>query len=113
MYRPDVAHTVTSTLRRFPSLSALTVAKPAACAVSSPVSETEATEALLVAQVTGRSVSSLSSASRGAAPSWRVAPTPSATTPGVTATYATPTDRTVIAIDALRSSMRADTDTVP
>src|SRR5687767_15841652 len=84
-YSPVVAQTVTSTLRRLPSLSAVTLAKPGACAVRVPSVEIDTTAALLVVQATDRSVSSFPSASRGTALSARLVPTPMATTPGVTA----------------------------
>src|SRR6266480_3660271 len=80
-----------------PSLVAVIVAEPAATLVTSPLAETVATAALLVAQVTVRPLRAVPFASFGVAVNWVVAPTVRLAVVGLTVTEATGTLVTVMA----------------
>jgi hypothetical protein len=94
-----MAGTVIAAVPFCPSLLAVIVADPAAPPVTKPFPFTEATAALLVAQVTVRPDSALPLASFGVAVSWKVWPPGTLAEVGLTATDATGT--TVTVIDAL------------
>ena len=78
-----------------PSLVAVIVAEPAATLVTSPLAETVATAALLVAQVTVRPLRAVPFASFGVAVNCVVAPTVRLAVAGLTVTDATGTLVTV------------------
>src|SRR5260370_6395884 len=100
--------TVTADVPLWPSLVAVIVTgPPAAVPVTSPVAETVAMVASLVAHVTVRPVSGLPPASFGVAVSCTVAPTAMLAVAGVTATDATGTGVTVMAAVPLLPSLVA------
>src|SRR5690242_5238353 len=81
--------TVMADVPDFPPLDAVMVAVPWATPVSRPAAVTEATEALLLVQVTVRPVSTLPAESLRVAVNCRVAPTSWLTDAGATVTEAT------------------------
>ena len=89
--------TVIAAVPLFPSLVAVIVAEPVATALTNPLTETVATVALLLVQVTVRPLKGLPLASSGVAVSCCVAPTMSVADGGLTATEATGTALTLIA----------------
>src|SRR6266849_6248731 len=97
----------------WPSLVAVTVAVPAATAVTRPVPLTVATAGSALVQVTTRSVSGFPAPSRAVAVSCPVWPTVSPRLGGVTLTVATGTGVTVIVAEPLWPSLVAVTVAVP
>ena len=81
--------TVIAAVPLLPSLVAVIVAVPTACAVTSPLALTVATAWLLLAQVTTRPDSGVPFASFGVAVSWTVAPMSTLAVAGLTLTVAT------------------------
>src|SRR5947209_14107317 len=81
--------TVIAAVPLFPSLVAVSVAVPTACAVTSPLALTVATAWLSLAQVTTRPESGVPFASLGVAVSWTVAPMSTLAVAGLTLTVAT------------------------
>src|SRR6266852_8498415 len=97
----------------WPSLVAVTVAVPAATAVTRPVALTVATAGSALVQVTTRSMSGFPAPSRGVATSCPVWPTVRPRLGGVTVTAATGTGVIVIVADPLCPSLVAVIVAVP
>ena len=89
VHTPIARRTMTTDVQRRPSLVAVIVVEPLACAVTSPVADTVPTRGSLCAHVTSRPERTWPSASQVAAVSYTVAPTTSSVVTGTIVTSAT------------------------